>query len=423
MAHPDLLAHRAQFEKSITRLGDGIYTAVGYAASNVHMIEGDSSITIIDTSESTKAAENILAEFQRLSDKPIARIIYTHSHRDHISGATVFAEGRDVPILAHLGFKSDLVAVSDTIPAPNMALGRRTQAQFGIGLSGEERVSLGCGPGDRPMQGLGAGFLPPTQVIEAECDIDLDGVQARLIFAPGETADHMMVWLPEQRILFPGDNWYYSFPNLYAIRGTAYRDFIAWANSLDLIAGLGVEVMAPGHTNPVFGADQVQEVVTSTRDAIMHVVSHTAAGMNAGQSMDDIAATISLPDHLLDKPWLGEFYGKLSWSARAYAVGTLGWYDGNPTHLGGLSSRVRAEKIAAISGGIEGLWDVLKNDDDPQWKLEICDHLIALDQPAEAQKAALLKHLAETEINATARNTYLWEAKQLLSRISEGSDT
>ena len=234
MAHPDLLAHGAQFEKSITRLGDGIYTAVGYAASNVHMIEGDSSITIIDTSESTKAAETILAEFQKLSDKPIARIIYTHSHRDHISGATVFAQGKDMPILAHHGFKSDLVAVSDTIPAPNMALGRRTQAQFGIRLSGEERVSLGCGPGDRPMQGLGAGFLPPTQFIEAECDIDLDGVLARLIFAPGETADHMMVWLPEQRILFPGDNWYYSFPNLYAIRGTAYRDFIAWAKALNL---------------------------------------------------------------------------------------------------------------------------------------------------------------------------------------------
>ena len=101
----------------------------------------------------------------------------------------------------------------------------------------------------------------------------------------------------------------------------------------------------------------------------------------------------------------------------------MGWYDGNPTHLGGLSSRSRAEKIAALAGGIEGLWDVLKNDDDPQWQLEVCDHLIALDEPAEAQKAALLKHLAETEINATARNTYLWEAQQLLSRISEGSDT
>ena len=200
-----------------------------------------------------------------------------------------------MPILAHHGFKSDLVAVSDNLPAPNMALGRRTQGQFGIGLSDEERISLGCGPGDRPMEGLGAGFLPPTQFIDADCDFDLDGVQARLIFAPGETADHMMIWLPEQRILFPGDNWYYSFPNLYAIRGTAYRDFIAWANSLDLIAGLGAEVMAPGHTNPVFGTDQVQEVVTTTRDAIMHVVSHTAAGMNAGQSMDDMPPPFHYP--------------------------------------------------------------------------------------------------------------------------------
>ena len=66
---------------------------------------------------------------------------------------------------------------------------------------------------------------------------------------------------------------------------------------------------------------------------------------------------------------------------------------------------------------------MLKNNDDLQWKLEVCDHLIALDQPAEAQKAELLTTLSETEINATARNTYLWEAKQLLSRISEGSDT
>ena len=72
---------------------------------------------------------------------------------------------------------------------------------------------------------------------------------------------------------------------------------------------------------------------------------------------------------------------------------------------------------------MQGLWDVLANDDDPQWKLEVCDHLIALDQPAEAQKADLLQQLAETEVNATARNTYLWEAKQLLSHISEGSDT
>ena len=86
MPHADLLAHNEkQFKKSVIELAPGVWTAVGYAASNVHMIEGKNSVTIIDTSESTKAAENILAAFRKHSTKPIARIIFTHSHREIIS--------------------------------------------------------------------------------------------------------------------------------------------------------------------------------------------------------------------------------------------------------------------------------------------------------------------------------------------------
>ncbi len=412
-AHPDLLENNSQFEKHVVPLAPGLWTATGYAASNIHMVEGAASVTIIDTTESTKAAENILAEFRKLTDKPIGRIIYTHSHRDHISGATVFAEGRDIPILASAGFQSDLVNVDATRIAPNAALGRRTQAQFGIGLSPEDRVSLGCGPGDRPMQGLGAGSLEPTERVEANRAIDLDGITAELIMAPGETDDHMALWFPEARVLIPGDNWYHAFPNLYAIRGTPYRDFAAWANTLTMLADLGAEVMAPGHTQPVFGADAVREVLTTTRDAILHVMRETALGMDAGRSLDDIVDALTLPPELASKPWLGEFYGKLGWSARAFAAGTLGWYDGNPTHLGTLSSRTRAEEMARLAGGIDALAKAAETTDNLQWRLELCDHLIALGHPAEALKADTMTALAETEINATARNTYLWEAKRL----------
>ena len=334
MPNASLIAQNNQFRKSIVELGAGLWGAIGFAASNVYAIEGETSLTIIDTTESTRAAENILTELRTRSDKPIGRIIYTHSHRDHISGATVFAEGRDIPVLASGTFSSDLVGVDETIVAPNRALGRRTQAQFGIGLSPQERISLGCGPGDRPMEGLGAGYLEPTERIDTDSNIDLDGVQARLIMAPGETADHMVVWLPEQKVLFSGDNWYHAFPNLYAIRGTPYRDFATWADSLELLAGLGAEVLGPGHTMPVRGIDEVRNVLTTTQAAIRHVIKATVDGMDQGLSMDDIAASVSLPTELADKPWLQEFYGKVGWSARAFATGTLGWYDGNPTHLG-----------------------------------------------------------------------------------------
>jgi alkyl sulfatase BDS1-like metallo-beta-lactamase superfamily hydrolase len=413
MPHPALVAHNAQFPKSIIPLAKGVWGAVGFAASNVYVVEGASSLTIIDTTESTKAAENVLAALRAQTDKPVGRIIFTHSHRDHICGASVFTEGRDIPILASATFSSDLVGVSGDVIAPNKTLGRRTQAQFGIGLSPEGRVNLGCGPGDRPMQGLGAGFLSPTELIAEDCDVDLDGVAARLTMAPGETPDHMVVWLPDTRVLISGDNWYHAFPNLYAIRGTPYRDFAAWAESLSLLASFQPEVLAPGHTLPVQGAALVQEVLSTTRAAILHVMQHTADGMDAGLPLDDIAASISLPDALADKPWLGEFYGKAAWSARAFATGTLGWYDGNPTHLGTLPSATRAGHIAKLAGGAEALRQAAEATDDLQWRLELCDHLAALDQPAHALKAGTMEALAEVEINATARNTYLWEAKRL----------
>lgn len=412
-AHPALIAQSGQTEKQIVELAPGIWSAIGYAASNVHMIEGETSVTIIDTTETTKAAENILAEFRKLTDKRVGRIIYTHSHRDHISGASVFQEGHDVPIIASHLFQSDLVDVDENLITAAKHLMRRTLMQFGFGLTNEQRISLGVGPGDRPIEGMGAGFIQPNEIIHADSAIDLDGISAQLIHAPGETEDHLIVYLPEQKILFSGDNWYHAFPNLYAIRGTVYRDYQKWADSLALMADLAPEILAPGHTKIVFGAANVDEVLRTTRAAILHVMRYTAEGMDKGISLDDIAASITLPDELKEKPWLQEFYGRLDWSARAFATGTLGWYDGNPTNLGTISSVDRARKMAELCGGEEALMSVAQNTDNDQWRLELCDHLIALGQPAEALKAQTMEHLAEREINATARNSYIWAAQDL----------
>lgn len=419
MTNQRLIDHGKQFPREVTELAPGVWGATGFAASNMYVVEGDSTLTVVDTTESTKAAENILAELRKVTDKPVGRIIYTHSHRDHISGATVFAGGADVPVLASSRFSSDLVAVDENAIAPNKALGRRTMMQFGISLTPDERISLGCGPGDRPMEGMGAGHIPPTERIEGNRSIGLDGVEAELIMAPGETPDHMMVWLPAQRLLISGDNWYHSFPNLYAIRGTPYRDFAGWAASLKQMAEIAPDILCPGHTLPVKGAEKVQEVLSTTRAAILHVMRETAAMMDAGKSMDDIAATITLPPDLAELPWLGEFYGKISWSARAFAAGTLGWYDGNPTNLGSLTSARRAGHMAVLAGGAEALMQQARSTGDLQWRLELCDHLIALGQPAQWLKAEAMEELAEAEINATARNTYLWEANRLRKQQGE----
>ena len=78
-----------------------------------------------------------------------------------------------------------------------------------------------------------------------------------------------------------------------------------------------------------------------------------------------------------------------------------------------MRGKIRAQHMADLAGGVEALFEQAKQTEDLQWRLELCDHLIALGAPAQGLKADTMVTLAETEINATARNTYLWEAKKL----------
>ena len=77
--NPELVAQNNQFQKQVIELAPDVYGAIGFAASNVYMLVGEDGLLIIDTTETTKAAENILAEFRKVTDKPVKTILYTHT--------------------------------------------------------------------------------------------------------------------------------------------------------------------------------------------------------------------------------------------------------------------------------------------------------------------------------------------------------
>ncbi|MCY3879840.1 MAG: alkyl/aryl-sulfatase [Rhodobacteraceae bacterium] len=419
--HPELKAHPDYFQSEVVRLADNVYQAFGFAASNVYMIVGDDGVIIVDTTETTTAAENILKEFRRVTDLPVRTIILTHSHRDHVSGATVFAEGGDPGILASDKSSEDSLIVATRHPRPSKAMQARTKRQFGIGLSyPDEIIGIGVGPGNRPLRGMGAGALPPTRKIgDAGARVTLSGVELELVMAPGETPDHMVVWYPDKKLLICGDNYYRSFPNLYAIRGTEYRDFDSWADTLDQLIGFEAEVLAPGHTKALTGAALIRETLTDYRDAIRHVIDETRNGMDAGLTIDELAHSVKLPPELAEKPYLREFYGRVDFAVRAYFVGTMGWFDGNPTSLGALSPQDEAERFITIAGGAEAIKDEVnkaRRDGDHQWALQLIDRLIHAGQDAgnmRKLKAAVLREHAVRQINCPTRHYYIQCAKEL----------
>ncbi|MDD5205762.1 MAG: alkyl/aryl-sulfatase [Desulfobacterales bacterium] len=235
-----LTEHSAIFEKGVVKVTEGIYAAVGYGLANSIMIEGTEGLIVVDTMTTVEEGRAVLEAFRTVSNKPVKAVIYTHSHPDHVFGAEAFMANRP-QIYAHESTASMATRLSEMRPI----LGSRSTRMFGNLLSPADAVNGGIGPFLGIAPGSTFGFVPPTTTFSGVLEQTIEGVEMKLIHAPGETDDHVVVWLSKERVLICGDNFYWTFPNLYTIRGTPFRSLKNWYRSLDMMRDLSPEYLVP----------------------------------------------------------------------------------------------------------------------------------------------------------------------------------
>jgi alkyl sulfatase BDS1-like metallo-beta-lactamase superfamily hydrolase len=118
---------------------DGVWQARGYDLSVMTILRSNSGYVVIDPFISAECAATVWRELviPKLGDKPIAAVIYTHSHVDHFGGVRGIIKQADIDagrarILAPPHFTE--AAIGENVIAGN-AMSRRATYMYGNLLS------------------------------------------------------------------------------------------------------------------------------------------------------------------------------------------------------------------------------------------------------------------------------------------------
>ncbi|HEU5143044.1 MAG TPA: alkyl sulfatase dimerization domain-containing protein [Solirubrobacterales bacterium] len=430
-AHPSLW-RQSQLNRiaGLFELAPGVYQLRGFDLSNMHVIEGEEGIVVVDPLVSAETAAAALALYrEHRGERPVTGLIYTHSHVDHFGGARGVltpeqADARDLPILAPAGFLHH--AVGENVFA-GTAMGRRAGYMYGALLERGPAGQIGSGLGQTTSLGT-ITLVPPTlDIVETGQEETVDGVRFVFQLTPGtEAPAEMNFLLPERNALCTADNVARSMHNILTPRGALVRDARLWAHYLDETIELfadEADVLFCGHHWPCWGRREIAELLEQQRDLYAYLHDQTLRLLNKGLTGPEIAEAIELPPSLASQWHCHEYYGSISHNVKAIYQRYMGWFDGNPARLWEHPPVEQAQRYVAAMGGADAVLAEARRslaDGDLRWVAEVVNHVVFAEPENEAARelqAEALERLGHGAENATWRNFFLMGARELRGGI------
>jgi alkyl sulfatase BDS1-like metallo-beta-lactamase superfamily hydrolase len=241
----------------------------------------------------------------------------------------------------------------------------------------------------------------PDITVDRYYAFEQGGRKFEVISTPGgESLDSLVVWMPNERVVFTGNLFgpvFLSMPNLSTTRGDKPRLVQRFLPSLDTVRRIRADL------------DKLHAAVSYVNDA-------TIAGMNAGKDVHTLMREIKLPGELT----IGEFHGKVSWAVRAIWEEYSSWfhYDSTTSLYGVPRSSVHAD-LSELAGGASTLATRARQKLDGGLPLEAM-HLIDIALDAEPSNVAALgaKRDALQVLLRESKGTNLSETMWLKSEIA-----
>lgn len=420
----------------VVKLAEDMYAVINFESSPIAFIRSKNGWIVQDCGSSVEGARAATAfveeAIQENIHDHITAVIYSHPHTDHYSGAGAFVteetagrpEDGKIPVYGADGFHESVI---DENLYAGIAMNRRIQYQCGFLLPHNEKGWVSNGVHTTFGTGGKHTTILPTELIEADQTLDIDGVQVTFILTPDtETKSHMCTYFNEKKVLYLGDNGVGVIHNIYTMRGTPVRNGNNWGLAfyhLYQLVGKEADVVYPGHGLPYFRSekhpDNIEKYLLNHAAAYKYTNDQALLMANQGYSMNEIGNNFAVPEAMARTWYTQGIYGNYAFNAKGVYQKYLGFYDGNPANLASLSEYDLAKKLIEYIGSEELVLEKAIEDYEKgnyRWVAAVTKHLVYYNPDNEQARylcADAFEQLAYQEENAIRRNAYLSGAVEL----------
>lgn len=289
----------------IEQLAEGVYAAInkpqGHAICNAGIVDLGGKTLVFDCFLTAAAARDLKKTAEQLTGNPVSYLVNSHYHNDHVRGNQVFSEAAIISTqrtrdLIQLNEPREIESEKQYVDGRIQFFSQLIAAEKDTGKLKELELWLAYFQAVKASHQDHALVLPNRIIADT---LRLSGSRRHaLLFSHGmgHTESDLVLWLPDEKILFAGD---LLFVDFHPWLGDGSADH--WIDYLNLMKTMNPAVIVPGH-GPTGKIPEIDRMI-----AYIQTVVSTVDKAIADNLKEDELASLPVPASFQDM-WLRRFY-------------------------------------------------------------------------------------------------------------------